>query len=47
MSLLQACDITGRNAVSCLIDGITNLTIQTGARAGRCATPEELHHEYL
>ena len=43
MSLLQACDITGRNAVSCLIDGITNLTIQTG----RCATPEELPHEYL
>ncbi|XP_064211658.1 uncharacterized protein LOC103313554 isoform X2 [Tribolium castaneum] len=47
LNLLQACDITGTNAVSCLIDGITDVTLRNGARAGRYVTPESLYAEYL
>lgn len=47
MELMRTCQITGRNAVSCLIDGIVNVTIQNGARAGRYVTPESLYEEYL
>ncbi|VEN44035.1 unnamed protein product [Callosobruchus maculatus] len=47
MELLRTCQISGRNAVSCLIDGIPSVTIQNGARAGRYASPEALYEEYL
>ncbi|XP_064211389.1 uncharacterized protein LOC135265578 [Tribolium castaneum] len=47
LNLLQACDITGTNAVSCLIDGMTDVTLRNGARAGRYVTPESLYAEYL
>ncbi|KAJ8974452.1 hypothetical protein NQ317_014768 [Molorchus minor] len=45
--LLSACDINGKRAVSCLIDGIPDPTIQAGARAGRYDTPDSLYGEYL
>lgn len=47
MELVRACEIGGKNAVSCIIDGITNSTIETGAKAGRYQTPEELYANYL
>ncbi|KAG5877691.1 hypothetical protein JTB14_003845 [Gonioctena quinquepunctata] len=47
MELLRTCQISGRHAVSCLIDGITDVTAQNGARAGRYVTPEALYVEYL
>lgn len=45
--LLSACDITGKRAVSCLIDGITDPSIQAAARAGRYEEPDRLYAEYL
>lgn len=45
--LLDACEIQGKNAVSCIIDGMNNATLQTGAKAGRYETPEELYASYL
>jgi hypothetical protein len=47
MNLLQACNITGKYAVSCLIDGLRDRTLRNGAKAGRYETPEELYTEYL
>lgn len=47
MELLTACQITGKHAVSCVIDGIPDVSIQNAARAGRYATPEALFEEYL
>lgn len=47
MELLRTCQITGKNAVSCLIDGISNATIQNSARASRYESPEILYEEYL
>ena len=47
MELMRTCEIQGRKAVSCLIDGLTNTTTQHGARAGRYQTPEALYEEYL
>lgn len=47
MQLLRACDIKDKNAVSLLIDGLRDTTLQTGARAGRFQTPEALYQEYL
>ncbi|XP_044760406.1 uncharacterized protein LOC123317860 [Coccinella septempunctata] len=47
MELLRTCQITGKNAVSCLIDGIPDITIQNAARAGRYVVPEALFEEYL
>ncbi|KAJ3631872.1 hypothetical protein MTP99_012977 [Tenebrio molitor] len=47
MNLLQACNITGKHAVSCLIDGLSDRTLRNGAKAGRYETPEELYTEYL
>ena len=46
MELISACEITGKKAVSCLIDGIRDPTIQ-GARAGRYGTPNDLYAEYF
>ncbi|KAJ3626844.1 hypothetical protein MTP99_017312, partial [Tenebrio molitor] len=47
MNVLQACNITGKHAVSCLIDGLSDRTLRNGAKAGRYETPEELYTEYL
>lgn len=47
MELLRTCQISGSNAVSCLIDGITNVSLQNVARAGCYVTPEALYEEYL
>lgn len=47
MELLNACDITGKRAISCIIDGIQDSTTQAGARAGRYETPDALYAEYL
>ncbi|XP_068897798.1 uncharacterized protein [Tenebrio molitor] len=47
INLLQACNITGKYAVSCLIDGLSDRTLRNGAKAGRYETPEELYTEYL
>lgn len=44
---LQICKITGKDAVSCVIDGLQNNMIQNGARAGRYEAPETLYEEYL
>ncbi|XP_058978785.1 uncharacterized protein LOC131802459 [Musca domestica] len=40
--LIDACKITGRGAVSCIIDGLPNGGIQIGARAGNFLTCEDL-----
>jgi hypothetical protein len=37
----------GKDAVSCLIDGLTDRTLKNGAKAGRYETPESLYAEYL
>lgn len=43
MALINACgNITGRNAVSCIIYGLTDEHIKNSARARDCAEPEEL-----
>lgn len=47
LSLLQACKISGKDAVSCLIDGIKDPTLRNGAIAGRYKSPEQLYTEYL
>jgi hypothetical protein len=47
MNLLQACKISGKEAVSCLIDGLADHTIKHGAKAGRFENPEQLYAEYL
>ncbi|KAJ8953297.1 hypothetical protein NQ314_007376 [Rhamnusium bicolor] len=47
MELIGACEIDGKKAVSCLIDGIRDTSIQAGARAGRYVTPGSLYAEYL
>ncbi|KAK5647817.1 hypothetical protein RI129_002709 [Pyrocoelia pectoralis] len=47
MTLIQACNITKKNAVSCLIDGLKDRTLRNGAKAGRYDTPEDLYTEYL
>lgn len=44
--LLSSCKIEGEDAVSCLIGGIDDNVVKTGARAGRHQTPESLH-EFL
>ncbi|XP_074026188.1 uncharacterized protein [Leptinotarsa decemlineata] len=47
IELLRTCQISGRHAVSCFIDGITEVTTRNGARAGRNVIPEALYGEYL
>ncbi|KAJ8917302.1 hypothetical protein NQ315_002320 [Exocentrus adspersus] len=47
MELLQLCEITGKKAVSCIIDGLNDPATQNSARAGRYSTPESLYEEYL
>jgi hypothetical protein len=50
--LLNQCDINGEKAVSCLIAGIQDVVIKTGARAGGYTDPstllgvlEEMRHD--
>lgn len=45
-ALLTACKIKGTDAVSCLIGGIKNDVVKTGAKAGRHPTPASLF-QYL
>lgn len=47
IGLIKACGINDRNAVSCIIDGINDISVQTGAKAGRYDTPEELYSNYF
>ncbi|XP_063903712.1 uncharacterized protein LOC135123136 [Zophobas morio] len=47
VGLMRVCGISERNAVSCLINGIEDDIIQTGAKAGRYQSPEELYAEFL
>jgi hypothetical protein len=47
MNLLRACNISGKDAVSCLIEGLTDRTLQNGAKAWRFESPEQLYAEYL
>lgn len=42
VALLNACGIRGSNAVSCVIGGIEDHVVKTGAKAGRHATVESL-----
>lgn len=43
LSLLNLCQITGKNAVSCIIGGITEAHIGVAANAGNFADPEGLY----
>ena len=45
--LLRKLEITGKNAVSCVIGGLQNDNHKAGARAGHYNTPEQLFSEYL
>nr|CAH7750533.1 unnamed protein product [Callosobruchus chinensis] len=45
--LLRQCQITGKNAVAMIIDGIPDMTTQSGAKVGRYASAEDLYHDYL
>lgn len=45
-ALLNACNIDGKNAVSCIIAGIRENHIRSGAKAANCVDPESLF-EYL
>ncbi|KAJ8909934.1 hypothetical protein NQ315_005653 [Exocentrus adspersus] len=41
-AMLNVCKISGSDAVSCIIGGITDVVVKTGASAGNHATPESL-----
>lgn len=45
-ALLNACNISGREAVSCIIGGISDTHIRVGAKATNCNDPESLF-DYL
>jgi hypothetical protein len=47
LDLLQVCNITDKEAVSCLIDGLMDHTLKNGAKAERYETPEQLYAKYL
>ncbi|KAJ8958076.1 hypothetical protein NQ314_006461 [Rhamnusium bicolor] len=47
MELVRACELPEKHAVSCIIDGIPNEIIQTGARAWRYENPESLFSSFL
>jgi hypothetical protein len=47
VNLHQTCNITNKEAVSCLIDGLMDGTLKNGAKARRYGTPEHLYAEYL
>lgn len=41
-ALLNACNIKGRDAVSCIIGGLSEPHVKSGARAGNFKAPEDL-----
>lgn len=45
-ALLNACNIDGRQAVSCIVGGIEDPDVRIGAKAANCVDPEALF-EYL
>lgn len=45
--LCEACKITGENAVSCLIDGLSNPFLKQDIKSYNFLTPEALYSEYL
>ncbi|KAF7279737.1 hypothetical protein GWI33_006770 [Rhynchophorus ferrugineus] len=45
--LCEACKITGEDAVSCLIDGLTNPFMKQNIKTHNFLTPEALYSEYL
>lgn len=45
-ALLNLCDVTGINAVSCIIGGIDDNIVKIGAKAGNYQTPQQLY-QYL
>ncbi|KAJ3650016.1 hypothetical protein Zmor_021729 [Zophobas morio] len=47
VGLIRACEISEKNAVSCIIDGIDDVVVRTGAKAGRYGTPEALYAEFF
>lgn len=47
MYLIEACKITGINAVSCLIDGLADVHLEQEARSNNCLTPETLYSQFL
>jgi hypothetical protein len=42
LSLINQCDIVGKRAADCIIHGITDRTLRSGALALRCAYPDQL-----
>ncbi|XP_072933725.1 uncharacterized protein [Epargyreus clarus] len=46
LSLLKKCDITGEDAISCIIRGLPSELI-ANAKAYSCETPEQLYYGYL
>ncbi|XP_049883604.1 uncharacterized protein LOC126379085 [Pectinophora gossypiella] len=42
LALVNRCDIDGKRAVDCIIHGLSDKTIKTGALALRCTNPEQL-----
>ncbi|CAG9856032.1 unnamed protein product [Phyllotreta striolata] len=47
MYLIEACKISGCNAVSCLIDGLSDPQIQKEAREQNYLTPESFYSDFL
>lgn len=47
MYLLEACKITGANAVSCLIDGLADPYLQQEAKGHTFLTPETLYSQFF
>ncbi|KAK5648364.1 hypothetical protein RI129_003256 [Pyrocoelia pectoralis] len=45
MNLIQTCNITGKNVVSCLIGGLKDRTLQNGSNVERYETAEDLYRE--
>lgn len=42
LALINQCDIVGKRAVDCIIHGITDRTLRSGALALRCSHPDQL-----
>ncbi|KAJ3651708.1 hypothetical protein Zmor_017728 [Zophobas morio] len=47
VGLIRACEISEKNAVACIIGGIDDVVVRTGAKAGRYGTPEALYAEFF
>lgn len=44
LSLLNQCNITGKDAVSCILGDIDDTVVKAAAKAGNYCTPEDLFH---